>query len=294
MITQRTTTYLLLIASMALWGGTWIAGRVLAQSMSPMNAAFLRFLLASLFLFFLTRKVEGRFPRIGRGQILPVVGLGATGVFLYSWLFFTGLRTVTAGRAALIVACIPVCISAVSALIFKERFGPVRIIGTLLSLAGVSVVLADGNPLTLLQGGISFGDLCILGCVAAWTAYSLGGREVMKQLSPLTSVSWSCLFGCLLLFPFALGSDLVGQVAASTSLDWVCIVYLSILATSLAYYWYYSSIREIGASRSGIFINLVPVFAVALGALLLGEAVHLSLVFGGAMVVTGVYMTNRP
>ena len=64
-------------------------------------------------------------------------------------------------------------------------------------------------------------------------------------------------------------------------------------ATGLAYFWYYQAISAIGASRAGIFINTVPVFAVVMGFLLLGEPVHFSLLTGGLMVVTGVYLTNR-
>ncbi|MFH1914430.1 MAG: EamA family transporter [Pseudomonadota bacterium] len=288
-----TSVYALLILSMALWGGTWVAGRVLAQSIHPMSAAFLRFVLASAMLAVMCRRAEGRMPRLERGQILPVLFLGATGVFVYSYFFFTGLQTIPAGRAALIVACIPVCISMLSALFYKERFGPVRVAGALLSLVGVSVVIADGNPLGLLSGGVSRGDFMILGCVASWTAYSLGGRSAMKRLSPLTAVTWSCFFGTLMLLGPAVAGGLAEDVLRARPIDWACLVFLGVLATGLAYFWYYQAISVIGASRAGIFINTVPVFAVIMGALILGEPIHLSLLVGGAMVVSGVYLTNR-
>ena len=288
-----TYVYILLITSMALWGGTWVAGRILAQSIPPMSAAFLRFLFASATLIIMCYRAEGHMPRLKREQILPVMFLGATGVFTYNYFFFTGLQTIAAGRAALIVACIPVCISVLSAIFYKEKFGPLRIIGALVSLVGVSVVIADGNPLGLLSDGVGRGDFMILGCVASWTAYSLGGRAVMKTLPALTTVAWSCFFGTLMLMPAALVGGLFEDVVQARPLDWICIVYLGIFATGLAYFWYYQAISAIGASRAGIFINTVPVFAVGMGFLLLGEPVHFSLLTGGLMVVTGVYLTNR-
>jgi len=294
MTKSLTYIYILLITSMALWGGTWVAGRVLAQSINPMSAAFLRFFVASVILVIMCWRSEGRMPGLKRNQILPVMFLGLTGVFFYSFFFFTGLQTIAAGRAALIVACIPVCISVISALFYKEKFGPVRVIGALTSLVGVSVVIADGNPLALLSGGVSRGDFMILGCVASWTAYSLGGRAVMKTLPPLTAVAWSSIFGTVMLLPAAFMDGLMGDIARARPLDWACIVYLGALATALAYFWYYQAISVIGASRSGIFINTVPVFAVIMGFLILGEPIHLSLVAGGLLVVTGVYLTNRP
>lgn len=289
-----TYIYTLLITSMALWGGTWIAGRVLAQSIHPMSAAFLRFALASVLLIIMCWRAEGHMPRLKRKQILPLAFLGATGVFTYSYFFFTGLQTTSAGRAALIVACIPVCISVLSAVLYKEKFGPLRIIGALTSLVGVSVVIADGNPMALISEGVSRGDFMILGCVVSWTAYSLGGRSVMKTISPLIAVTWSSLFGTLMLFPAALADGLMTDIVTARPIDWVCVVYLGALATSLAYFWYYQAISVIGASRAGIFINTVPVFAVVMGFFLLGEPIHLSLALGGGMVVTGVYLTNRP
>ncbi|MEF2230880.1 MAG: EamA family transporter [Pseudodesulfovibrio sp.] len=290
---QKTGVYLLLILSMALWGATWVAGRVVAQSLHPMSAAVLRFIVASLGLVLMVWRSEGRLPRLERHQIVPAVFLGFTGVFAYSYFFFTGLQTTPAGRAALIVACIPVCISVLSALFCGEKFGPVRIVGALLSLVGVSVVIADGNPLHLLSGGMGRGDVMILGCVVSWVAYSLGGRSAMKKMPPLTAVTWSCIIGTLFLLPAALPNGLVEDVLRARPVDWGCIFFLGALATSLAYFWYYQAIAVIGASRAGIFINTVPVFAVLMGFLLLGEPIHLSLLAGGAMVITGVYLTNR-
>ncbi len=290
---SNTTIYVLLVSSMILWGGTWVAGRVLAQSISPMSAAFLRYIFASGFLFILCWREHKGFPWLGREHILPTIFLGATGVFAYSYFFFTGLQTVPASRAALIVSCIPVCMSAASALFFKERFGPVRILGTITSLVGVSVVVADGNPLQLFAGGVNKGDLFILGCVASWTAYSLGGKLVMKKLDPLMAVCWSCFFGMLLLMPAALASGFSVDLAACRPVDWFCVVFLGVLATGFAYYWYYKAILTIGPSRAGVFINLVPVFAIVMAYFLLGERIHLSLLAGGLMVVSGVYLHNR-
>lgn len=292
-MSQRTIMYMQLVASMALWSGTWIAGRVLARSMHPMNAAFLRFVLASAFLLLVCRLKNGRFPKLSRNQLLPVCFLGLTGVFLYSFFFFNGLKTVPAGRAALIVACTPVCIGAASAVLYKERFGAQRIVGTLLSLFGVSVVIADGNPLVLVQGGVHGGDLLILGCTVSWTAYSLGGKSAMRLIPPLEAVTWSCVTGVLFLLPVALFSGLTGDIARAGLLDWSCLAFLGVLATGFAYYWYYKAIPVIGASRAGIFINFVPVFALVLGVLLLGEAVHISLISGGLLTIAGVWLNNR-
>jgi drug/metabolite transporter (DMT)-like permease len=286
--------YAKLVGSVFFWGATWISGRILAQDMGPFSAALLRFVTASAFLLFWSWRVNGAFPALPRKDILPVAFLGLTGIFLYNAFFFTGLKTVPAGRAALIIASVPVIISIISALMLGERLTPGKIAGTLLSLTGASIVLSGGNPVKLFQGGLSHGDLMILGCVAAWTAYSVAGSRVMKRVNPLMAVTWSCILGTLMLVTPALTHGLLDDIGRASLVDWGNILFLGVVATGVAFTWYYAGIRAIGAARAGIFINLVPVFAIAMGYVILGEPVTSALLTGGAMVISGVWLANRP
>jgi drug/metabolite transporter (DMT)-like permease len=285
--------YLLLVASVFIWGATWISGRILAQDMGPFSAAFLRFLAASIFLFLWSCRINRRLPTLTRADFPGLLLLGASGVFSYNFFFFSGLQTVAAGRAALIIACIPVIICLASALIFKESLTRKKILGTLFSLTGVSIVLAKGNPLILVQSPLSSGDLFILGCVVSWAVYSLAGNRVMRRVNPLEAVTWSCIIGDILLLPFALFYGLPNDISNALPRDWGHILFLGVIATGLAFTWYYQGIRAIGPARAGIFINLVPVFAVILGFIVLREPIYLSLLGGGALTLTGVWLTNR-
>lgn len=286
--------YAKLVGSVFFWGATWISGRVLAQDMGPFSAALLRFVTASVFLFLWSWHAGQGFPRLPRKEILPVAFLGLTGIFLYNAFFFTGLQTVPAGRAALIIASVPVVIGIMSALFLGDKLTCGKILGTLLSLTGAAIVLSGGNPLDLFHGGLSRGDLMILGCVGAWTAYSLSGSRVMRRLDPLLTVTWSCLLGTLMLVVPALTHGLTEDIARASLVDWGNILFLGVIATGVAFTWYYAGIRAIGPARAGIFINLVPVFAIAMGYVILGEPVTSSLLSGGAMVISGVWLANRP
>src|SRR4030043_415411 len=100
------------------WGGTFVAARVVAQDVAPYSASFLR---PSFFLITMIILKEGRVPPLKRHQVLPAILLGMTGVFAYNVFFFFGMKTVSAGRASLIVASNPVFISLLSAFFFLER-----------------------------------------------------------------------------------------------------------------------------------------------------------------------------
>ena len=286
-------TIALLVVTMALWGGTWVAGRIVSQSVGPWTAAFLRFLLAAFFLVAMCLARGGtKAMRVERRQLLSLLMLGATGFFGYSALFFAGLKTVEAGRAALIVGCIPSCIALGATFVYRERISLRIAAGILLSLGGVAVIMGNGNLMSLLSGGVKIGDLMIVGCVLCWSSYTLIGRPLMKAMAPLTAVTWACMFGVLLLLPFAFSDGLVGDIRAMGRTEWASLVYLGPLGASLAYLWYYDAVKKLGPVKSGLFINLVPCFGVLFGCLFLDERLSLWLLVGGAMVISGVTLAT--
>ncbi len=286
--------YAKLVLSMALWGGTWVSGRVLAQALHPFSAAFLRFFLASVFLYFYSCRAEGRWPRFPKAQWKGVLFLALTGVFGYNYFFFSGLAHIQAGRAALIVACVPSTVALYSALVLRAPITALKALGIALSLFGVAVILSHGDPAALLRGGLGLGEVFILCCVVFWAAYSLGGARIMRQVSALSAVTWSCILGTAFLLPAAVAQGMPAEAAGAGPVVWANLAYLGVAATGLAYTWYYDGILAIGAARASVFINLVPVFAAVLSSVILGESLDLSLMLGGGMVISGVYLANRP
>lgn len=286
-------TYLRLTLTALFWGGTFVAGKLVVRELGPYTAAFIRFFLASLFLLPMLLRQEGRLPALDRRQLGAVILLGLSGVFAYNFFFFSGLKTVEAGRAALIIASNPVFIALFSFLFFAERFTPVKLAGIVISMVGVIVVISRGDPQVLLQGKLGQGELLLLGCVLSWVTYTLIGKKVMTGLRPLTAVTYSCIAGTLALLWPAMREGLLDSVAGIDALTAFNIVYLAFFGTALGFVWFYRGVSDIGPTRAGLFINLVPVSGVALGILILGEPPSLSLFGGGFLVVTGLILTNR-
>ena len=284
--------YAKLTAMTAIWGGTFISGRIVTQSLGPFSAAFCRYAVATLLLLLLTRRIEGRLPQLKSRQWLPVVLLGVTGVFAYNALFFLGLEQIPASRAALIVTTNPTVIALGAAIAFGHALTPLRLVGIGLGLLGAATVITDGTPWTILQGA-SPGDLYLVGCVFSWAAYSLIGKAVMASLSPFAAITYACLVGTPLLLGPALREGLVRDAIAASPAVWLHVAYLAVLGTVVAFYWYYQGLQQLGPARASIFINFVPVVAVVLAAVILGEALSGALLVGGGLVVLGVFLTNR-
>ena len=286
-------TYFKLLLTAIFWGGTFIAGRSIAGSVGPFSAAFLRFATATVLLLVLTWKSENGFPPLEKKQMLPVFLLGLLGVFSYNFFFFKGLGFIDAGRASIIIANNPVFITLLSAIIFREKLGTLRAIGTAVSVAGAMIVISKGNPLNIFQGSAGWGEILIFCAVLSWVAFSLIGKTVMAKLSPLVSISYASVAGTVCLFVPAIAEGMIGDLPRYSLTDWLCILYLGIFGTVLGFVWYYEGIDRLGPSRASIFINFVPISAICLGYLILKEPITLSLFVGASLVISGVWLTNR-
>jgi drug/metabolite transporter (DMT)-like permease len=286
------TTYLKLTGAMFMWGGTWIAGRIIALELpAPLAAPAIRFLFAGLVLAGVALLGEGHIPRPQNAREWGVVtGLAMTGIFLYALCFFFGLKHISAGRGALVVALTPVVVALTAWFLGQERMTPVKLAGVAIAMVGCLTVIGKGNPLALLHGAVGIGEWLILGCVLCWTAYTFIGRRATKTLSPLAATLWASLIGAALIGTTALlqgGTDLMSwswQV-------WASVVFLAIGGTALAFTWFADGVKRLGAARASVFVNLVPVFAVLQAAVLLDERLALPVLGGGLLVIAGVWLT---
>lgn len=285
-----------LVMVAALWGGTFIAGRILAQSLPLMTAAFGRFFVASILLVIVAVKMEGKLPRLNRQQLLLTAVLGFTGIFLYNICFFGALARVPAGRTSLFVSLTPIVTAILAGLIFSERLGLRRWMGIVIALLGAIVVITRGD----LLGGINdigqslgLGELMMLGAVLSWATYTLISRKALETLSPIAATTYGTLWGFVFLS--------IGAFGELKDIDWVfldwrvwtSVFYLGAFGTVLAFIWYYQGIQMVGPSRTAIFTNLVPAFGVLFSAVLLGEPILISMVVGGLIAALGVSLVNK-
>ncbi|WP_372242093.1 DMT family transporter [Pseudomonas sp. Fl4BN1] len=286
-----------LAAVSMIWGGTFVAGRYLAGELSPLLAASLRFLLASLALLGCMALARIPLVRPSLKQFGQLALLGFFGIFFYNLCFFLGLQQINASRASLIVALNPVVIALASWALFKEPLSRRQLLGIVLCLSGSALVICSRDPAALIhQAGGWRGDLLILGCVLGWGVYSLFSRSLNQSLGPLQTVTYSILLGTLMLCAATLArGEFDLQALARLNLgQCLSLLYLGLMGSALAYIWYYDGLRRIGATRSGVFIALNPLTAVILGALLLGEPLSLVVGLGGVLILWGIYQSNKP
>jgi len=238
-----------LLMTAIFWGGTFIAGRTLSDHVAPLlsdhvapfSAAFLRFVIASIPLLFMTYRMEGRFPPIQKEKVFYLLLLGLTGVFSYNVFFFKGLRLIHAGRASLIIANNPIFITIASFFLFKEKLNAVKIVGILVSVTGAMVAISRGNLQGMLTESFGYGEIFIFLAVLSWVAYSLIGKRVMQDFSAIEAVTYASVTGAIMLFPAALAEAWVlsGITRVSRSWDLQRPACSSILFPSPPSYWHF-------------------------------------------------------
>ena len=286
-------TYAKLVAVPAIWGGTFIAGRILALALPAAVGALLRYVVALVALLFAARWLEGGLPRLTQRQLIGTLLLGATGILAYNLFFLGALARLPASRTSLIIALNPVVTIAAASVLVGERMSAQRWFGVVVALAGVWIVVSRGNVLGSVTGSVGVGELLMFGGVCSWAAYTLIGRRVLRGLTPLAATTYASLWGTAMLGVVA-APDLSGlSLADLTPPVVLSALYLGVLGTSVAFVWYYQAVQRLGASRTVIFNNLVPVFGATFGVLLLGEPLLPSMLLGGAVALGGVMLVSR-
>ncbi|WP_223921365.1 DMT family transporter [Geobacter sp. AOG2] len=291
----RAQIYFKLVLTTFFWGGTFVAARFAVHEVPPLFAAACRFgIAAAVLLALVARQAQRRgetfpVPRNLR-EVLALSSLGLTGIFCYNAFFFSGLKLTGAANGSLIVAINPLLTAVLSAWWLRERIRPFQAAGLVVSLMGVGVIVTRGDVGAFRTLSFNHGDLLLLGAPLSWAVYSILGKRAMSTFSPLVATAYAALSGSLLLIPAAALEALGGAGPHRFSLlGWLAILQLALLGTVIGFVWWYEGVKTLGASRAALFVNLVPVFGTLLASLLLGERLGLPLLWGGTLVIAGVF-----
>jgi drug/metabolite transporter (DMT)-like permease len=284
--------YTALTASALVWGGSIVGQKMALGAFSAVETSVLRAVGALAILIPLWWWTEGgRATFTARDlKFLCLLGLGVLGNHL---LTLFGLRYIGASTAGVIIGASPAITALLSSLLVRDI--PFRTVaaGCAVSFAGVALVSGVGGDAPTGESPWLGGILVLLGLVS-WALYSIGGREVMERLSPLT-VNWTTLLVSLLLQIPLLWTDqklLLSGTATVPVSGWLALLYLIVFATALGQQAWLYGVQGVGPSRAGVFVNLIPVSALLLSAALLGDVIGMREVGGILLILAGVWLVG--
>jgi len=284
-------TRLLLLASVVIWGWTFVAMKVLLAHVAAFELVGLRFAIGLPVLVILlhARRIPLGFER----RDLPALSLGAA-ILAFHFLIqpiALSLEHSTATNTGWIISFSPLGIVLLSRIHLGERLAPRQLLGIGLATLGVLLLVSKGDPANL-SWLESKGDAIILVSSFTWALYTVVTRDLSRRRSPLavTLVVFTPLcLACLAVM--ILRSDLP-RLASMPLVAWVALLFLGVLGTLAQWFWQIG-VARLGASRAGVYVYLEPLATTVLAVPLLGEAFGVAGALGGGLLLLGVWLGQR-
>lgn len=285
---SRLMGLLAILCTTVLWGLSFVSIKVTVAVIPPMTLAFLRFLIASVILLFLLKRMEPD-TKLARAD-MPLMALsGLLGITAFNNFQNIGIKMTTASSASMIIAAIPMFTVVGEFLIFKKRLSLLKIISVILSIGGVYCIVAFSQQEST-DGFL--GNIFMVGAAVAWVAYTLITRPLSMRYSQLAVVTYQIILGTLALIPFTFFESWEWQ-SADCFIILHYLIYLGFFCSALANYLYVYAMGVLGVSSVSFFINLIPVISVIGAFTILQEPVSKLQMFGGAIILFSVYIANR-
>jgi drug/metabolite transporter (DMT)-like permease len=277
---------LLLLA--AIWGGSFILMRFGALEFGPIGTAFLRVLIATVFLFGLLAARRQVHVLRAHWKASLFVGLLNSGIPFA--LFSFAVLSISTGLTSILNATTPLWGALVASVWFKDKLTPQRAFGMLVGVAGVTLLSWD--QVGFKPGGTGW---AVLACLAATLCYGISASYTKRYLTgvaPLATATGSQLgatlglaLPALYLMPSLSGPGAPGLHA------WLAIIAVAVVCTGIAYILFFRLIQNAGPQRALTVTFLIPVFGLAYGAVFLDEAVTLKALAAGALILLGTALS---
>ena len=289
---SRSTAYLLLTLTMALWGSSLVVARAAHEIVPPLAFTFWRWVIAVLVLLpIVWRKLPVMMPTIRRSwrSLALLCGFMVVG----TTFSVIAVNYTTAINASLINGSQPIVTALVAFLVMRERLSLRSGLGVLAAFIGILIMISQGRLQVLLDLAVSSGDLVMLIAVLGWAFYAVELHRQPEHPSGSVLLFFIACTGLITVLPFYIVETIYVREFVPSRNGVAAIVYLSVAATLLAVYLWNLVIRSVGAMQAALFLNLIPVFGATFAMLFLGESLYAYHLVGAALVFSGIVMAVR-
>jgi len=277
-----------LILAMMLWASSFIALKLAFEGYDPMVVIFGRMAVGSISVLFFAKGLRGNIPKKGDFKYLAFMILCEP--CLYFLLESAAVRNTTASQAGMITGILPLMVAVAAYVFLREHVTKRTIAGFFIAISGVCLLSASGVPSDGAPHPALGNFLEFLAMVCA-TGYTITLKKLTERYSPFFLTALQAFAGTVFYFPAMLlsGAPLPTEFIAVPALS---ILYLGVFVTLGAYGLYNFGVSRIPASQATAFVNLIPVFTVFLGWLILGERFTAVQYLASALVFLGIFMSQ--
>jgi drug/metabolite transporter (DMT)-like permease len=288
------SAYIELIFAVVVWGMSFIATKLALRDLAPVTVVWIRFAIGVIVLGTVAA-VRRQLSLPKRQEWLYFTLLGFLGITFHQWLQSTGLLTVQASTTAWVVATSPIFIGILSATFLREKLIWLQVIGIILAAVGVTLVVSEGNILSLFNGQFGTpGDILILISAINWAVFSILSSSGLRRYPPTQMMFFVMLIGWILITLIFLAQGGLADLKHITPTSLLGIVFLGFFCSGLAYIAWYDGLHALPATQVGVFLNIEPLVAVITAWIVLGEPILLITLAGGAIILIGVKLVQKP
>jgi drug/metabolite transporter (DMT)-like permease len=249
----------------------------------PFWLAFFRFIITGTVLFYPALHIlRLRGITLNRQDVLALSGLGLLGVTVMSGLYHLAITFLPANVAALVFSCNPVFVVLFAVPVLSEKITLRKLAAAALCLTGILVLARDR------AAGVSLtGLLLMLAAIIIFALYTVLFKKMTPRYGALPVTAFASLTGGIFLLPLALGVE-GWPVAAYSTADWIGITYLALVGTALGYFLFIYGISHVEAGAGSMAFFLKPFLAALFAWMVLGEALTVPMLIGGALILGGM------
>lgn len=287
------TGILLAVLAAIIWSGNFIVAKSISQQIGPVSIAFFRWSAATLLIApFAWRRFREE-KEVVKQNAKYLLWVALSGITIFNTCIYIAGHYTTAINMALIgTTSSPIFATILAAVFLKDRPGILRITGLLICFSGILLLLSRGSWEVLKAFHFSTGDLWVLTGAVSFAVYSTLVRKKPAGISSINFLFVVFAAGTLLLLPFFIAELITGTPPKWSYSLWGVILYLGAGASVISFLCWNLSIQKIGAGRTVLFGNLIPVFSVLEAVWLLGEKINTIHITSGILVITGLVLAN--
>jgi drug/metabolite transporter (DMT)-like permease len=286
---KRVLVYISVLLSMLFWGMSYIWIKVVFQFYNPITTVFLRLMIAAPVQFILFSWLK-KLQKIRKEDFPYLIMISLFQPFLYFLFESYGVKYVSPTIAAVITSTIPLFVPIATYFLLREKISRLNTLGLVISFSGILLVIIKED---FSLAASPLGLLFLFLAVGAGVGYTASVRKMTLKYSPVTIVTYQNILGVFWFLPLFLLVDVRSFLQARPSFNALAsLVMLALLASALAFTLFAYGVRELGAARTSVFGNCIPVFTAVLSFLLLKEEITLRMILGIALVITGLLMSQ--
>lgn len=277
------------LLAVVLWGISFIATKIALNELTPEAIILLRLILAIILLLFIAVYTKRDFS-ISLKNHLGILILALVAVF-HLWIQITGLKFTSASNTGWIIGVTPVFMATLGFVIFKEKITSVKALGITIAFIGLMLLMSKGDILSI--GFISHkGDFLVLASAFTWSIYSIMNKKVSLSYSPLMTILFLFLMMTVIILPFTLNRETINSVINLSIKGWIAILFLGIFCSGIAYVLWAQALKELEATKAGMFLYFEPFVTVFAAWLLLNEVIGFITILSGIIITFGVVLVN--